>query len=155
MEKDDKGSTLIRIGVSGESSFWYRPTRVVPDQRPLNGRCCWSLLVGDLGPGPPSRLFLYTNRPIGHQRRRTKRLIVARRARGAGWIDWCLVAQPVGSPATGTCLRGETHTVWRPVATARPLARQTSPATRLSCQLPTLPFDRPLRQHRGTTALLH
>jgi len=21
-------------------SFWYRPTRVVPDQRPLNGRCC-------------------------------------------------------------------------------------------------------------------
>jgi len=44
MEKDDKGSTLIRIGVSGESSFWYRPTRVVPDQRPLNGRCC-SLLV--------------------------------------------------------------------------------------------------------------
>jgi len=39
MEKDDKGSTLIRIGVSGESSFWYRPTRVVPDQRPLNGRC--------------------------------------------------------------------------------------------------------------------
>jgi len=19
---------------------WYRPTRVVPDQRPLNGRCC-------------------------------------------------------------------------------------------------------------------
>ena len=29
----------------GESSFWYRPTRVVPDQRPLNGRCCccWSL----------------------------------------------------------------------------------------------------------------
>ena len=20
--------------------FWYRPTRVVPDQRPLNGRCC-------------------------------------------------------------------------------------------------------------------
>jgi len=23
----------------GECSFWYRPTRVVPDQRPLNGRC--------------------------------------------------------------------------------------------------------------------
>jgi len=22
----------------GEISFWYRPTRVVPDQRPLNGR---------------------------------------------------------------------------------------------------------------------
>ena len=24
----------------GECSFRYRPTRVVPDQRPLNGRCC-------------------------------------------------------------------------------------------------------------------
>jgi len=46
MEKDDKGSTLIRIGVSGESSFWYRPTRVVPDQRPLNGRCCCHACVG-------------------------------------------------------------------------------------------------------------
>ena len=22
------------------TDFWYRPTRVVPDQRPLNGRCC-------------------------------------------------------------------------------------------------------------------
>jgi len=28
---------MIRMGVSG-----YRPTRVVPDQRPLNGRCCYS-----------------------------------------------------------------------------------------------------------------
>ena len=26
---------MIRMGVSG---FWYRPTWVVPDQRPLNGR---------------------------------------------------------------------------------------------------------------------
>ena len=24
----------------GEYFFWYQPTRVVPDQRPLNGRCC-------------------------------------------------------------------------------------------------------------------
>ena len=24
----------------GECFFWYRPTRVVPDQRPLNGHCC-------------------------------------------------------------------------------------------------------------------
>ena len=24
----------------GECFFWYQPTRVVPDQRPLNGRCC-------------------------------------------------------------------------------------------------------------------
>ena len=29
----------------GESSFWYRPTRVVPDQRPLNGRCCSLLKI--------------------------------------------------------------------------------------------------------------
>ena len=35
----------------GESSFWYRPTRVVPDQRPLNGRCCCSsfLVLAHLG----------------------------------------------------------------------------------------------------------
>ena len=24
----------------GECFFWYRPTQVVPDQRPLNSRCC-------------------------------------------------------------------------------------------------------------------
>jgi len=24
----------------GECFFWYQPTWVVPDQRPLNGRCC-------------------------------------------------------------------------------------------------------------------
>ena len=29
----------------GECSFWYRPTRVVPDQRPLNGRCCCCCIV--------------------------------------------------------------------------------------------------------------
>ena len=29
----------------GECFFWYRPTRVVPDQRPLNGRCCCLLLL--------------------------------------------------------------------------------------------------------------
>jgi len=28
----------------GEISFWYRPTRVVPDQRPLNGRCCYGTM---------------------------------------------------------------------------------------------------------------
>jgi len=32
----------------GECSFWYRPTRVVPDQRPLNGRCCYLLAVSKL-----------------------------------------------------------------------------------------------------------
>jgi len=31
----------------GECFFWYRPTRVVPDQRPLNGRCCCCLLNGE------------------------------------------------------------------------------------------------------------
>jgi len=51
MEKDDKGSTMIRMGVSvGECSFWCRPTRVVPDQRPLNGRCCsWIIPLGFCG----------------------------------------------------------------------------------------------------------
>ena len=29
----------------GECFFWYRPTRVVPDQRPLNGRCCCCYLL--------------------------------------------------------------------------------------------------------------
>jgi len=29
---------MLKVWV-GECSFWYRPTRVVPDQRPLNGRC--------------------------------------------------------------------------------------------------------------------
>ena len=27
---------------AGECFFWYRPTRVVPDKRPLNGCCCIS-----------------------------------------------------------------------------------------------------------------
>jgi len=29
----------------GECFFWYLPTRVVPDQRPLNGRCCWHVAL--------------------------------------------------------------------------------------------------------------
>jgi len=29
----------------GECFFWYRPTRVVPDLRPLNGRCCCCCLL--------------------------------------------------------------------------------------------------------------
>jgi len=42
MEEDDKGCSMIRRGVSGECFFQYRPTRVVPDQRPLNGcSCCY------------------------------------------------------------------------------------------------------------------
>ena len=30
----------------GECFFWYRPTRVVPDQRPLNGEC-FGVVIGD------------------------------------------------------------------------------------------------------------
>ena len=37
MEEDDKGCPMIRMG---ECFFWYRPTRVVPDKRPLNGCMC-------------------------------------------------------------------------------------------------------------------
>ena len=33
----------------GESSFWYRPTRVVPDQRPLNGRRCCCVVAAHSG----------------------------------------------------------------------------------------------------------
>jgi len=59
MEKDDKGSTMIRMGV-GECLFWYRPTQVVPDQRPLNGRCCCCQLSqgawGQLIPGNEKKL---------------------------------------------------------------------------------------------------
>ena len=39
MEKDDKGCPMMRMGVS-ECFFLYRPTWVVPDQRPLNGCVC-------------------------------------------------------------------------------------------------------------------
>jgi len=39
MEKVDKGCPMTRNGVSW-CFFWYRPTRVVPDQRPLNGCVC-------------------------------------------------------------------------------------------------------------------
>ena len=45
MEKGDKGSTMIRMVWVGECFFWYWPTRVVPDQRPLNGRCCCCCLI--------------------------------------------------------------------------------------------------------------
>ena len=39
MEEDDKGCPMIRMG---ECFFWYRPTRVVPDKRQLNGCVCVS-----------------------------------------------------------------------------------------------------------------
>jgi len=40
MEKGDKRSMLTRMGVSGWMFLLDRPTRVVPDKRPLNGCCC-------------------------------------------------------------------------------------------------------------------
>ena len=39
----------------GECSFWYRPTRVVPDQRPLNGRCCCFTFLVPAHPGSPGK----------------------------------------------------------------------------------------------------
>ena len=36
-------------GDTGECFFWNRPTRVVPDQRPLNGRCCCLFFTGSRG----------------------------------------------------------------------------------------------------------
>ena len=44
MEEDDKGCPIVRMGVSG-CFFWYRPTRVVLDQRPLNGCVCVCVCV--------------------------------------------------------------------------------------------------------------
>ena len=36
MEKEDKGNTLTKVGCTGECFFWYQPTWVVLDKRPLN-----------------------------------------------------------------------------------------------------------------------
>ena len=44
----------------GECFFWYRPTRVVPDQRPLNGRCCkWGEGANPLPIPHPLENFLF------------------------------------------------------------------------------------------------
>jgi len=54
---------MIRMGVSG-----YRPTRVVPDQRPLNGCCmqvCTSLQTDNHASTPPLS-FLQTGCPSCH-----------------------------------------------------------------------------------------
>jgi len=52
----------------GEISFWYRPTRVVPDQRPLNGRCSSLLLLFIIygGLSAFSALTLLVERQEGH-----------------------------------------------------------------------------------------
>ena len=50
----------------GECSFWYRPTRVVPDQRPLNGRrcCCCDMLseYGDADAAVEARIRIGWNK---------------------------------------------------------------------------------------------
>jgi len=45
----------------GECFFWYRPTRVVLDQRPLNGRCCCCCC------SPFNALMLLVGWQEGHQ----------------------------------------------------------------------------------------
>jgi len=45
---------MIMMDVEWVSFFWYRPTRVVPDQRPLNGCVCvfglsMKMLISDIG----------------------------------------------------------------------------------------------------------
>ena len=49
----------------GESSFWYRPTRVVPDQRPLNGRC-WLLMVSLVNSRAAIKSQCHDLHDIGH-----------------------------------------------------------------------------------------
>ena len=67
----------------GECSFWYRPTRVVPDQRPLNGRCCCVVVV-----------FMSTDDGFGHYWERNSKfcVIVGPLTRTAG-IGYDLVSQ--------------------------------------------------------------
>jgi len=63
----------------GESSFWYRPTRVVPDQRPLNGRCCivvyWYSCVRknkiNIKSNKPSRVWWIKNEALHSVPKRT------------------------------------------------------------------------------------
>ena len=47
--------------------FWYRPTRVVPDQRPLNGRCCCCLflcvVIAYIEVRPTTNILLYVMPP--------------------------------------------------------------------------------------------
>ena len=42
MIKDVRSSGWVLVG---ECFFWYRPTRVVPDKRPLNGCVCVCLIL--------------------------------------------------------------------------------------------------------------
>jgi len=39
--KPSLNAALPMLRQKAECFFWYRPTRVVPEQMPLNGCCCW------------------------------------------------------------------------------------------------------------------
>ena len=55
MIKEARWSGWVWVGVC---FFWYRPTRVVPDQRPLNGRCCCCRLFLVFSASKPLKLLL-------------------------------------------------------------------------------------------------
>jgi len=45
-----------------ECFFWYRPTRVVPEQRPLNGCCCVVVMVVQSALSGPSQIIIISLR---------------------------------------------------------------------------------------------
>ena len=62
----------------GECFLWYRPTRVVPDQRPLNGCCCcWlPLTVSCFSKIPIGFTFLVPAHPGSPGKRAVKQVCV-------------------------------------------------------------------------------
>jgi len=84
----------------GECSFWYRPTRVVPDQRPLNGRCCCCICKS--APG-----FRQITMPAPHHS-----------------VFYRLDAQPTAAIAINTTIHSEirtrsSHTLYRSTSVSR------------------------------------
>jgi len=68
----------------GEISFWYRPTRVVPDQRPLNGRCCCCFSIGNGQPSGPALCQLYRRTFVPYNSFSTCRILST-----LLWLDVC------------------------------------------------------------------
>ena len=110
----------------GECSFWYRPTRVVPDQRPLNGRCCSVVTFCTSNdntmppiahrishetqkPGPLSR----TTRVSRYQKGKTN--LDFTEARDSEW-QW----QQLGRMQVCTSLQTDNHTSTPPLSFYRP-----------------------------------